>query len=157
MLHYIMLHNIKLLFPANPGPVKMYVDPLKLSNNPYSVNETVEFRCTADVGNPPQNRPWSWQLKRASGRMMWIPYPYNNRIKDEPITPGSCRNGGASVLNHIVSVDDNASMIRCVVNNNDDYSDNFTIYTQSKIINSAIIINYFYYIQLFLLFFFSYF
>ena len=156
MLHYSMLHYIMLLIPANPGPVKMYVSPRRISS-PYSVNETVEFRCTADVGNPPQNRPWSWQWKYADSMMSWTSYPYTNRIQDEPIKPGSCANNGASVLNHLVSVDDNARMIRCVVNNNDDYSDNFTIYTQSKMIHSAIIINYFYYIQLLLLFFFSYF
>ena len=156
MLHYIMLHNITLLFPANPGAVKMYVDPRKLSS-PYSVNETVEFRCVADVGNPPENKPWSWQWKYAYGRMRWTPYPYTNRIKDLPIITGSCKNYGASVLDHIVSVDDNARMFRCVLNNNVDYTDKFTIYKQSKIINRAIIINYYYYILLFLLFFFSYF
>ena len=145
MLHYITLHYITFLFPANPGPVKMYVNPRKLSS-PYSVNETVEFRCTDDVGNPPQNRPWSWQWKYANGRMMWIPYPYTNRIKDEPINYASCTHNGASVLEHLVSVDDNARMFRCVVNNNEDYSDNFTIYTQSEMINIDIINNYFYYI-----------
>ncbi|XP_041373743.1 uncharacterized protein LOC121386793 [Gigantopelta aegis] len=117
---------------TDPGPVSMFVTPRK-AVSPYYMYETVEFRCTGDVGNPPQTRPWSWQWKFADSMMMgWTSYPYNNRITDNPVTPGNCANQGRSTLRHIVSVDDNGRMFRCLVNNNELYSANFTIYTERK-------------------------
>ena len=127
-LHYVTLRYVTLLLTANPGPVMMFVSPRRISG-PYSVNEILQFRCTADVGNPPQNKPWLWQWKFVDDMMAWAPYPYTNRIKDGPFRSGHCRNYGASTLEHIVSVDDNARMFRCAVNNDGAFSANFTIYT----------------------------
>ncbi|XP_041373404.1 uncharacterized protein LOC121386533 [Gigantopelta aegis] len=114
------------------SPVSVFVRPRKEAD-PYFVNETVEFRCTGDVGNPSQSRPWLWQWKLVSGMMdLWTSYPYNDRIHDDPVTPGNCLNQGRSTLRHVVSVDDNGRMFRCLVNNNELYSANFTIYIESE-------------------------
>ena len=127
-LIYITLRYVTLLFTVNPGYVMMFVSPRRISG-PYSVNEILQFRCTADVGNPPKNKPWLWQWKFVDDMTTWAPYPYTNRIKDGPFRSGHCRNYGASTLEHIVSVDDNARMFRCAVNNDGAFSANFTIYT----------------------------
>ncbi|XP_041372959.1 uncharacterized protein LOC121386193 [Gigantopelta aegis] len=113
----------------------MFVTPRKEAS-PYYINETVEFQCNGNVGNPPENRPWSWQWKYADSMMDWTSYPYNNRITDDPVTPGNCVNQGRSTLRHVVSVDDNARMFRCLVNKNEMYSANFTIYTESKTVTT---------------------
>ncbi|XP_041373395.1 uncharacterized protein LOC121386525 [Gigantopelta aegis] len=116
---------------TDPGPVSMFVTPWKEAS-PYFVNETVEFQCTGDVGNPPQTRQWSWQWQYADGMMdLWRSYPYNDRITDDPVTTANCTNQGRSTVRHVASVDDNGRMFRCLVNNNELYSANFTIYTET--------------------------
>ena len=134
------IHSFVLLLfiSADPGHVSMYISP-RMSGNLYSVNESVRFRCSADVGNPPQNRPWSWQWNYLVDTNIWESYPYTNRIKDAPVQPGSCKNYGSSTLTHIVTAKDNGRIIRCVINNNTLYSEKFLFY-RSKII--IVVINY---------------
>ncbi|XP_041373078.1 serine-rich adhesin for platelets-like [Gigantopelta aegis] len=104
----------------------MHVTPRKAASA-YHENETVELRCIGNVEDSPQAVPWSWQWAYADNSMTWTPYPYEDRIHDGPITPENCT--GQSIVRHIASVYDGNRTIRCLVNNSEQYSDNFTIYT----------------------------
>ncbi|XP_041372440.1 uncharacterized protein LOC121385738 [Gigantopelta aegis] len=107
--------EITVCIQSQPSNVQLTAVP----GGPISPSSSVTLRCTANVGNPHIQNPWSWEWTADN---VWTRYPDDGAITDDPVDTDTCTNTGATTLLHTVTTSDNGRKFRCVVSNDDAYS-----------------------------------
>ena len=98
----------------------------------YHPGETVAIYCSADVGSPHADVPWSWQWRDAHGASGWTPYPFMDRVNTVAKPSEGPGNKWQTTLKHFVAEEDGDKTLRCLVNNDEKYSAPYTINVKRK-------------------------
>ena len=107
----------------------------KRTDVPYSVNETVDFQCSANVSKSVTQdvgSVWAWQWRLAGNASGWTPYPFANRTTLDVVAVTPCLSELRVHLKHVVTADDDGRVFRCIMNDDESVSDLFTIYAKRK-------------------------
>ncbi|ESO93804.1 hypothetical protein LOTGIDRAFT_228571 [Lottia gigantea] len=109
----------------NPSSLGINVVP---SKSEYKSNDSISMTCNGNVGNPAKT--WQWQTRRFPASIQWNRYTDSSDIVTDDVSPpigGSCSYRQQTVLNYRVKAQDDGLEIRCILDNTEEFSQNFTI------------------------------